>query len=234
MKVYKTVAPASYKFAVAIIQQLPQLNKIMMQVPAALDGAMRDPEIKATILNKSFLGALKKLSENPSLDKNKIIEKCKELIDLAKQGGNEAALAEEFWRSNIGSFIKWIWEITHLSPILKRLPEVTFGNAWKVIMNTYKTKSARVGVISLCMAVLEIVQYLGATALMTGLLGKVLILFHLTALGTAFAAGAWIAWGLVGLMRKEGEQSKIIAGLMKAIDPGTDLGLLDKFSQENQ
>lgn len=215
----------------------------MLQLPVAFDAVMSDPVLKDTAMNKSFLTAVKQLTTSTDLDKNKVLSSIQELKALIEKGGDEAAFAEEFWRSNIGSFVKAIWSITHLGPILKRIPQVTVVNAWKTLKAFWDNREKRItvkgGTYAATLAALELLQFLASGSIMTGLLGKVLIALHMTTLGIAFAGGAWIAWGLVSLLHKDDHSSeeqkgaKLIAGVIKAIDPGANLNLVDKWANKN-
>lgn len=237
----KQASYGTYKMISAILANHAELKEVIVQLPIAFETVMRDPVLKDTVMNKSFLAAMKQLSENPDLEKEALTEKIKELQTLIKQGGDEAAFAEEFWRSNIGDFVKSLWKITHLGPILKRLPQVTLVNSWKILRsfwdNQQKNVTVKGGTLAACFAALELLHFIGSGALMTGLLGKVLIALHMTTLGFAFAGGAWIAWGLISLFHKDHssdqeEGAKIIAGIIKAIDPGTNFNLIDRYVKQ--
>ena len=89
-------------------------------------------------------------------------------------------------------------------------------------------------------AAVELFQFIAAASLMTGLLGKALIAMSMFGLGAAILGGSWIVWGILALMhKKEGEEKdekgfvgSVIAGIIKLVDPGASMGLVDKASKQ--
>lgn len=105
-----------------------------------------------------------------------------------------------FWSSNVGVFLKKLWELTHIWPILKAIPGQCkqFYEASMIAKESPKTGSKVLAYLS---AFLEMSKFLATAGVMTGLAGKICAIFD-HELGVKMLLGSYAAWGIVSLMAK--------------------------------
>lgn len=106
----------------------------------------------------------------------------------------------EFWGSTLGNFLKSIWGMTHVWPILKAIPGqcLHFYNASQVAK---ANPNSTAKVMAFVFAFLELMKFITTGGVMTGLAGKIATIFN-HELGLKMLAGSYLTWGIVSLMAK--------------------------------
>ena len=234
-----------YRFVVFVMRNLPDVAEAIFLIPSMMYAINKSRLARELATNKSLLAAIQELSKDNSLNQNAIKADIARLKEILSKAPNEAAAAEEFWRSSLGKFVGTMWHLSHLGPILSRIPQVTLVNSWKTLQSFYDSQKRGIqikgGVATALAAAIELFQFVVSASLMTGLLGKALIAMKMVGLGLAMLGGSWIVWGVLALMHKDeggGDEksfvAKVIAGLVTAVDPGARLGLVDRMAGAGQ
>lgn len=179
-----------------------------------------DPELRQIAGNRSFLAALRQLASDERFSQRKVTEEMARFRKfLAQPQVDQAALAEQFLRSNLYAFAVKLGELLHITPILRAAPEKITG--FQLALQKFKEAGTIAGIASLLGALGVLLHFVLTAGLVSGLLGKVMLAAGATSLAGWFLGGAWAAWGLVGVLSKVNrtQPSRLVAGILLVLDP---------------
>jgi len=238
----KRHSEAVFSFCQLVMTKFPELVEVIVMLPEILGDINRNRLSRQLAKDVNLIQSIRTLGTDTELDKENLSEGIKKLQGMLGSGVDEFALAEQFWKSSVGHFVKTLWTLSHAGPILSKLPQVTAVNAWKTLMAFYDSHQNRVrfagGMAAGLAAAVELFHFLVTASLMTGILGKVMIAMNEVVLGGALLGGSWIVWGAISLFAHKGGEdveskgfaAKVISGMLVAVDPGARLNLIDKVS----